>query len=46
METIRDEIHDVANILYNFDITSNNPILECILERNELMTYKGSVYDI
>ena len=46
METIRDEIHDVTNILYNFDIPLTIPVLECILKRNELMTYKGSVYHI
>ena len=46
METIRDEIHDVTNILYNFNIPLTIPILECILKRNELMTYKGSVYYI
>ena len=46
MDTIRDEIHDVTNILYNFDIPLTIPILECILKRNELMTYKGSTYHI
>ena len=46
METIRDEIHDVTNILYNFDIPLTIPILECILKRSKLMTYKGSVYHI
>ena len=44
METIRDEIHDVTNVLYNFHIPLTIPILECILKRNELMTYKDSVY--
>ena len=46
METIRDEIHDVTNILYNFDIPLTIPILECIFKRNELMTYLCSVYHI
>ena len=46
METIRDEIHDVTNILYNFDIPLMIPILECILKRNELMIYKDSIYFI
>ena len=46
METIRDEINNVTNILYNFDIPLTIPVLECILKRNELMTYKGSVYHI
>ena len=46
METIRDEIHDVTNILYNFDIPLTIPILECILKRNEPMIYKDSIYFI
>ena len=46
MKTIRDEIHDVTNLLYNFDIPLTIPILECILKRNDLMTDKGSVYHI
>ena len=44
METIRDEIHDETNILYNYTIPITIPILECILKRNELMMYKGSLY--
>ena len=43
METIRDEIHDEANILYNYTIPITIPILECILKRNE---DKGSLYYI
>ena len=46
MEIIRDEIHDVTNILYNFDIPLMIQILECILKRNELMIYKDSIYFI
>ena len=46
METIRDEIHDVNHILYNFDIPLTIPILECILKRNELAMYKDSIYFI
>ena len=46
METIRDEIHNVTNILYNFDIPLTILILECILKRNELMIYKDSIYFI
>ena len=34
METIRDEIHDETNILYNYTIPITIPILECILKRN------------
>ena len=43
METIRDEIHDETNILYNYTIPLTIPILECILKRNELTMYKGSL---
>ena len=43
METIRDEIHDETNILYNYTIPITIPILECILKRNELTMYKGSI---
>ena len=46
MYAIRNEIHDETNILYNYTIPITIPILECILKRNELMIYKGSVYYI
>ena len=46
METIRDEIHDETNILYNYIIPLTISILECILKRNELTMYKGSIYYI
>ena len=46
METIRGEIHNETNILYNYTIPIMIPILECILKRNELMMYKGSIYFI
>ena len=46
METIRDEIHDETNILYNYTIPIMIPILECILKRNELTRYKDSIYFI
>ena len=46
METIRDEIHDEINILYNYTILITIPILECILKRNELTMYKDSIYFI
>ena len=46
METIRDEIHDGTNILYNYTIPITIPILECILKRNELTRYKDSIYFI
>ena len=46
METIRDEIHDETDILYNYTIPITIPILECILKRNELTMYKDSIYFI
>ena len=46
METIRDEIHDETNILYNYTIPIMIPILECVLKRNELTMYKDSIYFI
>ena len=46
METIRDEIHNETNMLYNYTIPITIPILECILKRNELTMYKGSIYFI
>ena len=46
METIKDEIHDETNTLYNYTIPITIPILECILKRNELTMYKGSLYYI
>ena len=46
METFRDEIHNETNILYNYTIPLMIPILECILKRNELTMYKGSLYYI
>ena len=44
METIRDEIHDGTNILYNYTIPITIPVLECTLKRNELTMYKDSIY--
>ena len=46
MEAIRNEIHDGANILYNYTIPIMIPILECILKRKELTIYKDSIYFI
>ena len=46
MKTIRDEIHDGANILYPYEMPLTIPILECILKRNELTMYKDSIYFI
>ena len=46
MVAIKDEIHDETNILYNYTIPITIPILECILKRNELTMYNGSLYYI
>ena len=46
MKTIRDEIHNETNMLYPYEIPLTIPILECILERNELSMYKDSIYFI
>ena len=46
MEAIRGEVHDETNILYNYTIPITIPILECILKKNELTMYKGSLYYI
>ena len=46
METIRNEICNKDNILYNYTIPLTIPILECILKRNKMMKYKNSIYFI
>ena len=46
MKMSRDEIHNETNILYPYEIPITIPILECILKRNELTTYKDSIYFI
>ena len=46
MKTIRDEICNRDNILYNHTIPLTIPILECILKRNKMMKYKNSIYFI
>ena len=46
MVAIKDEMHNETNILYNYTIPITIPILECILKRNELTMYKGSLYCI
>ena len=46
MVAIKDEIHDETNILYPYEIPLTIPILECMLKRNELSTYKNSIYYI
>ena len=46
MVAIKDEIHNETNILYPYEIPLTIPILKCILKRNELSTYKNSIYYI
>ena len=46
MVAIKDEIYDETNILYPYEIPLTIPILECILKRNKLSTYKDSIYYI
>ena len=46
MVAIKDEIHNETNILYPYEIPLTIPILECILQRNELTMYKDSIYFI
>ena len=46
MDAIRNEIHNRDNILYNYQIPLTIQILECILKRNGLTKYKGSLYYI
>ena len=46
MKALRNEIHHKTNILYKYTIPIIIPILECILKRNKMMKYKGSVYYI
>ena len=46
METIKDEIRNETNILYNYTIPITIPVLECILKTNELSMYKDSIYFI
>ena len=46
IETIRNEICNRDNILYNYTIPLTIPILECILKRKKMMKYKNSIYFI
>ena len=46
MKTIRNEICNRDNILYNYNIPLTIPILECILKRKKMMKYKNSIYFI
>ena len=46
MNSIRNEIHNRDNILYNYTIPITIPILECILKRNKMTKYKNSIYYI
>ena len=44
MNTLRNEIHNRDNILYNYEIPLTIPILECILKRKKIIKYKNSLY--
>ena len=44
MDTLRNEIHNRDNILYNYEIPLTIPIPECILKRNKMMKCKSSIY--
>ena len=46
MDTLRNEIHDRDNILYNYEIPLTIPILECILKRNKMMKCKSNIFYI
>ena len=46
MDTLRNEIHNGDNILYNYEINLTITILECILKRNKMIKYKNSIYYI
>ena len=46
MKTIRNEICNRDNILYNYNIPLTILILECILKRKKMMKYKNSIYFI
>ena len=46
MNTLRNEISNRDNILYNYAIPLTIPILECILKRNKMMKYSNSMYYI
>ena len=46
MNAIRSEIHNGDNILYPYEIPLIISVLECILKRNGLTKYKGSLYYI
>ena len=46
MNSIRNEIHNRDNILYNYTIPITIPILECILKRNKMTKYKNYIYYI
>ena len=46
MKTIKNEICNGDNILYNYNIPLTIPILECILKRKKMMKYKNSIYFI
>ena len=46
LEGYQYKLQDGTNILYPYEIPLTIPILECILKRNKLSTYKDSIYFI
>lgn len=46
IKTLRNEINNRENILYNYTIPLSIPIVECLLKRNKLMFYKTSIFYI
>ena len=41
MNTLRNEIHNRDNVLYNYAIPLTIPISECTLKRSKMMKYKN-----
>ena len=46
VETLWNQINNRDNILYNYTIPLSIPILECLLKKNKLMSYKKSIFYI
>ena len=46
IRTLWNQINNKDNLLYNFTISLSIPILECLLKKNKLMSYKKSIFYI
>ena len=46
IRTLWNQINNKDNLLYNFNISLSIPILECLLKKNKLMSYKKSIFYI